>query len=119
VCCLHNLVRFLGLTCRGIGLPTAADRRAPRLPWDIGFEGTGCTILLASASLLTLAVNGKTVEGARAVAERFVAMVTATSPPDGDGLGDPAVLAGVRDYPGRVKCATLPRHALRAATEGP
>ena len=90
-----------------------------RLVRDIGFEGTGCAILLASASLLTLAVNGKTVEGARAVAERFVAMVTATSPPDGDGLGDPAVLAGVRDYPGRVKCATLPRHALRAATEGP
>ena len=85
---------------------------------DIGFEGTGCAILLASASLLTLAVNGKTVEGARAVAGRFVALVTASSPPDGDGLGDLAALAGVRDYPGRVKCATLPWHALRAALEG-
>ena len=40
------------------------------------------------------------------------------SPPDGDGLGDLAALAGVRDYPGRVKCATLPWHALRAALEG-
>ena len=84
----------------------------------IGFEGTGCAILLASASLLTLAVNGKTVERARAVAERFVAMATVSSPPDGDGLGDLAALAGVRDYPGRVRCATLPWHALRSGIEG-
>jgi nitrogen fixation NifU-like protein len=84
----------------------------------IGFEGTGCAILLASASLMTLAVNGKTVERARAVAERFVALVTAASPPDGDGFGDLAALAGVRDYPGRVKCATLPWHALRAVIDG-
>jgi NifU-like protein involved in Fe-S cluster formation len=50
---------------------------------DIGFEGTDCAILLASASLTTLAVNGKTVEGARAVAERFMAMVTASFPRTG------------------------------------
>jgi nitrogen fixation NifU-like protein len=85
---------------------------------DIGSEGSGCAILLASASLMTLAVNGKTVEGARAVGERFMALVTASSPPDGDGIGDLAALAGVRDYPGRVKCATLPCHALRSALEG-
>jgi nitrogen fixation NifU-like protein len=84
----------------------------------IGIEGTGCAILLVSASLLTLAVNGKTVEGARAVAERFVALVTASSPPDGDGLGHLVALAGVQDYPGRVRCATLPWHALRSAPEG-
>jgi nitrogen fixation NifU-like protein len=65
---------------------------------DIGFEGSGCAILLASASLMTLAVNGKTVETARAVVERFVALATATSPPD--GLGDLVALAGVRAYPG-------------------
>ena len=47
---------------------------------DIGFEGSGCAILLASASLMTLAVNGKTAEGARAVAGRFLALVTASSP---------------------------------------
>jgi nitrogen fixation NifU-like protein len=75
---------------------------------DIGFEGTVCAILLASASLMTLAVNGKMVEGARAVAERFVALIKASFPPDGDGLGDLAALAWVSDYPGRVKCATLP-----------
>jgi nitrogen fixation NifU-like protein len=65
---------------------------------DIAFEGTGCAILLASASQMTLAVNGKTVEGARAVAERFLALVTASSPPDGTGLGDLAALAGMRHY---------------------
>ena len=85
---------------------------------DIGFEGSGCAILLASASLLTLAVNGKTVEGVRAVAERFVALATASSPPDGDGLGDLAALAGVRDYPGRVKCARLSRNAMACPMEG-
>jgi nitrogen fixation NifU-like protein len=61
---------------------------------DIGFEGTGCAILLASSSLMTPAVNGKTLDGARAVAGRFLALVTASSPPDGDGLGDLAALAG-------------------------
>ena len=85
---------------------------------DIGFKGNGCAILLASASLMMLAVSRKTVEEARAVAEPFLALVTATSSPGGDGLGDLAALAGVRDYPGRVKCATLPWHALRAALEG-
>jgi nitrogen fixation NifU-like protein len=68
---------------------------------------------------MTLAVNGKTVEGATAVAERFLALVTASSSPDGDGLGDLVALAAVRDYPGRVKCATLPWHALQAAIGGP
>jgi nitrogen fixation NifU-like protein len=85
---------------------------------DIGFEGSGCAILLASASLMTLAVNGKTMEGARAVAERFVALGKASSLPDGDGLGALAALAGVRNYPGRVKCATLPWHALRRPSKG-
>jgi nitrogen fixation NifU-like protein len=48
----------------------------------------------------------------------LVALVTAASPPNRDGLGDLVALAGVRDYPGQVKCATLPWHALRAAIEG-
>ena len=69
---------------------------------------SGCAILLASASLMTLAVNGKTLERARAVAERLLALVTASFPSDGDALGDLAALVGVQDYPGRVKCATLP-----------
>ena len=61
--------------------------------------------------------DGRRGEGGRP-RERFQALVTASSPPDGDGLGDLAALAGVRDYPGRVKCATLPWHALRLAIEG-
>lgn len=85
---------------------------------DIGFEGTGCAILLASASLMTLAVSGKKLVQAQAVVQRFLTAVTASSAPDGDDLGDLAALAGVRDYPARVKCATLPWHALRAAIEG-
>jgi nitrogen fixation NifU-like protein len=79
---------------------------------------SGCAILLASASLMTLAVNGMTVEGARAVVERFVALVTASFPPDGDGLDDLAALAWLSDYPGRVKFETLPWHALRSVIEG-
>jgi nitrogen fixation NifU-like protein len=63
---------------------------------------------------MTLAVSGKTVEGTRAVAEWLLAPVTAASAPDKDGLGDLSALAGVWDYPGRVRCATLPWHALRA-----
>jgi len=82
---------------------------------DIGFEGTGCAILLASASMMTLAVSGEPMVEAQAVAEQFLALVTAASPPDEDGLGELAALAGVREFPGRVKCATLPWHALRAA----
>ena len=82
---------------------------------DIGFDGTGCAILLASASLMTLAVNGKRVVEAQAVAEQFISLLTAASPPDADGLGDLTALAGVREFPGRVKCATLPWHALKSA----
>ena len=58
------------------------------------------------------------VEGAMSVAERYMALDTASSPPEGDGLGDLSVLAGMRDYPGGVGCATLPWHALRPALEG-
>jgi hypothetical protein len=75
-------------------------------------------LLLAYASLMTLAVSGRTMDEAKEIAEQFLALVTASSPPDGDDLGDLAVLAGVRNYPGRLECATLPWHALRAAIEG-
>ncbi len=85
---------------------------------DICFEGAGCAILLASASLMTLAVGGKTRDQAHALVRQFQALLTATSTPEMNDLGDLAVLAGVREYPGRVKCATLPWHTLRAALEG-
>lgn len=84
---------------------------------DVAFEGAGCAILLASASLLTLTVAGKTPAQALAIFDQFHALLTYDTTPDMDGLGDLAVLAGVRDYPSRIKCATLPWHALRAALE--
>lgn len=86
---------------------------------DIAFEGAGCAISTASASMMTEAVKGKTVEEAEAIFRTFQSMVTATSAveehPD---LGDLEVLAGVREFPVRIKCATLPWHTLHAALVG-
>ena len=82
---------------------------------DISFVGCGCAISQASASLMTDALKGKTVEEAHALFERFHAMVTreeAVFPLDLDKL---TVLAGVREFPARVKCATLAWHTLEAA----
>ena len=82
---------------------------------DVAFQGTGCAISKASASLMTDALKGKTVEEARALFDRFHDMVTSSSdvpPPD---LGKLSVLSGVRDFPTRVKCASLAWHTLKAA----
>ena len=87
---------------------------------DIAFDGHGCAISTASASLMTQAVKGKSREEAEAIFRRFQALVTDTSgaEPDWDGLGDLAVFAGVRELPIRIKCAVLPWHALHAALHG-
>jgi nitrogen fixation NifU-like protein len=86
---------------------------------EVSFEGSGCAISTASASLMTEAVKGKTVQEAEAVFAEFQKMVTATGEveehPD---LGDLEVLGGVREYPVRIKCATLPWHTLKAALKG-
>ncbi len=84
---------------------------------EIAFEGQGCAISTASASLMTEALKGKTTEEAEALFRRFQALVTDTSgaEPDWDGLGDLAVFAGVRELPVRIKCATLPWHTFYAA----
>jgi nitrogen fixation NifU-like protein len=88
---------------------------------DVSFEGSGCAISKASASMMTDALKGRTVDEAQALFERFHALVT--SPPDSpastEGLGKLAVFAGVRDYPVRVKCASLAWHTLKAAVESP
>lgn len=81
----------------------------------IGFEGTGCAISTASASMMTEAVKGKSVEKALALAKQFHDMVTGGAV--GEDLGSLAVFQGVREYPSRIKCATLGWHALRAALE--
>lgn len=87
---------------------------------EIAFEGHGCAISTASASLMTEALKGKSREEAEAIFRRFQALVTDTSgsEPDWDGLGDLAVFAGVRELPVRIKCATLPWHAFHAALNG-
>ena len=85
---------------------------------DLGFQGTGCAISKASASLMTDALKGKTVEEADAMFEQFHHMVTGpATQAESDALGKLAVLGGVREYPMRVKCASLAWHTLRAAMQ--
>jgi nitrogen fixation NifU-like protein len=86
---------------------------------DVSFQGSGCAISKASASLMTEHVKGKTIREFETDFERFHELLTAppgVSPPL-DGLGKLAVFSGVREYPVRVKCATLAWHALKAALE--
>jgi nitrogen fixation NifU-like protein len=82
---------------------------------DVAFQGSGCAISKASASLMTDALKGQTVEAARELFERFHRMVT--TPPDQpvEDMGKLSVLAGVREFPVRVKCASLAWHTLKAA----
>lgn len=85
---------------------------------DVSFVGSGCAISKASASLMTDAVKGKTVTEARGLSEEFLSLVTDDNAQiDLDGLGKLVVFGGVRDYPTRVKCASLAWHTLRAAVE--
>ena len=84
---------------------------------DIGFEGAGCAISTASASLLTESVKGKTVAEARELFENFRDMVTGKVEVGTHDLGKLEALAGVRDLPVRVKCATLAWHTLQAALD--
>jgi nitrogen fixation NifU-like protein len=86
---------------------------------DVGFEGDGCAISQASASLMTEAVKGRTTAEARALFHRFHHLVTVADPAaPAEDMNKLAVFAGVRDYPVRVKCATLPWHTLVAALDG-
>lgn len=86
---------------------------------DLSFTGSGCAISTASASLMTEHLKGKSVHEAESVFQAFHEMLTrpdATANPD--KLDKLAVLAGVHEYPTRVKCATLPWHTLQAALHG-
>jgi nitrogen fixation protein NifU and related proteins len=86
---------------------------------DVSFQGSGCAISTASASLLTEALKGKTLADADALFESFHQLVTGLEPPEDDPkLGKLTVFSGVCDYPTRVKCATLAWHTLRAALQG-
>ena len=86
----------------------------------IGFQGSGCAISKASASMMTDSLKGKSSAEAQILFERFHDLVTGGEDQEGDpaSLGKLAVFSGVREFPVRVKCATLAWHTMRAALEG-
>ena len=112
-------------TCEGFN-PLCGDRLTLFLDIDgdrikdVTFEGTGCAISRASASLMTDTLKGKTLAEVDALFERFHQLVTSDpdAAPDTSGLGKLAVFAGVREHPSRIKCATLSWHTLKAAVAG-
>jgi nitrogen fixation NifU-like protein len=87
---------------------------------DVSFQGSGCAISKASASLMTNAVKGKTSAEARALFDKFRQLVTGSlDPDDAKALGKLAAFAGVSAYPIRVKCASLSWHAMNTALDAP
>jgi len=105
--------------------PLCGDRLTLYLKLDgdridgVAFEGSGCAISKASASLMTDAIKGQSTALAAALFERFHQMITTPidQPVDEDSVGKLAVLAGVREFPARVKCASLAWHTLKAALD--
>jgi nitrogen fixation NifU-like protein len=91
---------------------------------DVSFQGSGCAISQASASLMTQAIKGKPIEEVRALFERFHALVTGApdpvTPPDQAPveLGKLAAFSGISEFPNRVKCASLAWHTLKTALDG-
>ncbi len=86
---------------------------------DVSFEGSGCAISVSSASIMTQMLKGKKIEEAERLFNSFHEAVTRDDrQPDLEALGKIAVLAGVRAYPSRVKCATLSWHTMHAALDG-
>jgi nitrogen fixation NifU-like protein len=86
---------------------------------DASFQGSGCAISKASASMMTDSIKGKTLSEARGMFEQFHQMVTGNADPlaHPERLGKLAVFEGVRNYPARVKCASLAWHTLRSAVD--
>jgi len=84
---------------------------------DVSFQGNGCTISKSSASLMTTIVKGKKIEEAEAIFDNFQKLVTGKdlSEEEIDGLGKLAIFQGVKEFPARVKCASLAWHTLNAA----
>ena len=105
--------------------PMCGDRLTLRLKLDddkisdIRFEGQGCAISTASASLMTEAVKGRTRADALHLFDRVHQLLTDDAAPPAEELGKLAALSGVREFPARVKCATLAWHTLQAALVNP
>jgi nitrogen fixation protein NifU and related proteins len=87
---------------------------------DASFEGAGCAISTASASMMTEALKGRSRQEADALFEKFHDLITGqtNAPASGPALGKLEVFSGVREYPVRIKCATLPWHTMRSALHG-
>ena len=99
-----------------IALSLKLDASGDRLE-GVGFTGSGCSICMASASMMTQKIKGRTRAEATSLLHDFQAMITGRTP-EGEipkALGDLRLLSGVRKFPQRVKCATLGWHALRQA----
>ena len=86
---------------------------------DLRFEGAGCAISVASASLMTEAVKGKTLAQAQQLFEAIHHLLTDQAAPTPEFLGKLAALSGVREFPARVKCASLCWHTLNSALAAP
>ena len=82
---------------------------------DVSFQGSGCAISKASASLMTAAIKGKTRAEAEQIFTKFHGVVTGTHPEDAESMGSLKALGGVSRFPLRVKCASLAWHAMHAA----
>ena len=84
---------------------------------DVGFEGSGCAISKASASMMTAAIKGKTVTEAKNLFDEFHKLVTGKLHPDRDlnHLGKLTVFSGIWQYPSRIKCAALSWHTMKGA----
>jgi nitrogen fixation protein NifU and related proteins len=85
---------------------------------DVSFQGSGCAISKASASLMSAALKGRTAAEAEDLFQRFHRMVVEGDASQADGLGKLAVLKGVSEFPTRIKCASLAWHALHSALRG-
>jgi nitrogen fixation NifU-like protein len=120
----RNFRPIAGAVCQEGYNPLCGDRLKVYVSVDAGritdlaFEGSGCAISKASASLMTEALKGRTVEQARALFDAFQGMVTSPLGSELPDLGKLSALAGVREFPARVKCASLAWHTVRAAIEG-
>lgn len=118
----HRLPERYNREARGYN-PLCGDKITLRLQVDgdrivdVGFVGQGCAISQASCSTMTEAIKGMTVPEVEALFRKFHAMVTGEQPSEGaeEELGKLAVFAGVREFPMRVKCATLGWHTLHQA----
>ena len=86
---------------------------------DVGFQGSGCAISRASASMMTQSIKGQSVERAQEIFDAFHHMITEPgSELDYDTLGDLETLSGINEYPTRIKCAVLAWHTMKAALAG-